>query len=112
MKDREFVLSTANSLYGTTVISDSLGRPGGVVALSNGNYVVVSNYWDNGASSNVGAATCGEGRGGSTGPVTTLNSIVGNSAGAGVTPNMFVVENGLFPQARSFYCFLPKMTCL
>ena len=52
---------------------------GGVTALTNGNYVVSTFDWDNGATTNVGAATWGDGFSGQpTGPVTTANSLVGN----------------------------------
>ncbi len=48
----------------------------GAVALSNGNYVVVSEFWNG----RMGAATWGNGASGSSGVVTTTNSLVGSSA--------------------------------
>ena len=50
-----------------------------VTALSNGNYVVISPYWDNGAIANAGAVTWGSGTSGVTGPVSSANSLVGST---------------------------------
>ncbi len=47
-------VSTVNSLVGTTA-SDEVGY--GVTALTNGNYVVDSPYWNNGSATEAGAAT-------------------------------------------------------
>ncbi|HWS28154.1 MAG TPA: hypothetical protein VN259_16455, partial [Xanthomonadales bacterium] len=69
------VVSAANSLVGTT-LSDQVGGMG-VVALVNGNYVVASPLWDNGALANVGAATWGNGASGIAGTISATNSLVG-----------------------------------
>ena len=75
------VVSAANSLVGTTS-GDGVGNGNGFVApLTNGNYVVPTSNWDNGAVANVGAVTWGNGTTGITGPVTTANSLVGSTAG-------------------------------
>ena len=47
---------------------------GGVTALTNGNYVVISPYWGNGAVDDVGAVTWGNGTTGISGPVSPANS--------------------------------------
>ncbi len=70
------VVSSSNSLVGSTAF-DSVG---GVVALTNGQYVVVSPSWDNGAVSNVGAVTWGNGTTGISGAVSVSNSLVGSTA--------------------------------
>jgi len=70
-------VSAANSLVGSAS-SDGVG--GSVAALPNGNYVVVSPYWNSGAINDAGAATWGGGTSGVTGAVSTLNSLVGSSA--------------------------------
>jgi filamentous hemagglutinin family protein len=75
-------VSASNSLVGTTA-SDQAGS-GGVTALANGNYVVISPNWDNGAVVNAGAATWGSGTTGVTGTVTSANSVIGPSASAGL----------------------------
>ena len=75
------VVSAANSLVGST-INDQIG--GVIVALSNGNYVVSSTNWDNGAITNAGAATWGNGLGGTVGTISAANSLVGSTAGDGV----------------------------
>ena len=76
-------VSPANSLVGGTA-GDQVGLIGGVTALSNGNYVVNSPNWDNGAIVNAGAATFGSGTTGISGTVTSANSLVGGTAGDGV----------------------------
>ncbi|GAA4430597.1 hypothetical protein GCM10023091_00050 [Ravibacter arvi] len=68
------IVSTANSLVGSTA-SDLVGL--GVVALSNGNYVVSSELWNNGDASAAGAATWGNGTTGTVGVVGSDNSLVG-----------------------------------
>ena len=73
------VVSSANSLVGSTA-NDKVGY-GGVTALSNGNYVVMSRYWDNGAATDAGAATWGSGTSGVSGVVSSANSLVGSTAG-------------------------------
>ncbi len=73
------VVSEANSLVGSTA-SDRVGT-WGLTPLSNGNYVVRSRYWDNGAVADAGAATWGNGTTGITGVVSAANSLVGSTAG-------------------------------
>ena len=72
------VVSAANSLVGSTA-NESVGFPS-VTALTNGNYVVSSQYWDNGAVLNVGAVTWGNGTTGISGVVSAANSLVGSTA--------------------------------
>ena len=76
-------ISAANSLVGSAandLVSISAGVDLGVVALSDGDYVVFSSYWD-GVAADVGAATWCSGVGGCTGPITSANSLVGSQAG-------------------------------
>jgi hypothetical protein len=79
-------VSVANSLVGTSagdaVGGGSVGAFGrdGVVALTDGNYVVVSPTWNNGATVDAGAATFGSGSGGISGAVSPVNSLVGSTA--------------------------------
>jgi hypothetical protein len=72
------VVSVANSLVGAAAF-DSLGS-NSVTALSNGNYVVRSAGWDNGATANVGAVTWGNGTSGSAGTISAANSLIGVTA--------------------------------
>ena len=72
------IVTTGNSLVGST-LGDQVGL-GGIIPLTNGNYVVGSGSWD-GLAANVGAATWGNGLGGTHGPVTAVNSLVGSSTG-------------------------------
>src|SRR5262249_54822550 len=72
------VVSAANSLVGST---DQVGGVfGRVTALPNGNYVVSSPDWDNGAAVDAGAVTFGDGTRGVTGIVSAANSLVGSTA--------------------------------
>ncbi|MEO1058714.1 MAG: hypothetical protein AAFY28_17555, partial [Actinomycetota bacterium] len=81
-------VTTANSLHGTKV-GDRVGDDG-VVALTNGNFVVASSPWDNGSTIDVGAVTLAAPPD-MTGPVTSANSLHGTKVGdevgdGGVTP--------------------------
>ena len=71
-------VSATNSLIGTTA-EDQVGT---ATALTNGNYVVMSPSW-NSAAADVGAATWGNGLGGTVGQVSSLNSLVGSTASDG-----------------------------
>ena len=85
-------VSAANSLVGTTT-NDFVGI-GPVTALSNGNYVVSSPGWDNGATVNAGAATWGNGTSGITGAVSAGNSLVGTTADDQVGGLVTALTNG------------------
>jgi hypothetical protein len=69
------VVSDANSLVGS-LAEDQVGSE--VVALTNGNYVVLSPYWDDLPATDVGAATWGNGTSGTAGLVSDSNSLVGS----------------------------------
>ena len=85
-------VSAANSLVGTTA-SDGLGGSF-VTALPNGNYVVGSTFWDNGATANVGAATFCNGTTGCVGTVSAANSRIGSTANDNVGFGITVLSNG------------------
>jgi hypothetical protein len=102
------VISAANSLIGTSA-GDAITGYGGVKALSNGNYVVCSPMWDNGAAWDVGAVTWADGSVGIKGPVSTANSLYGTSntdqVGNGFTalPNgNYVVRSTLWDNGGAF----------
>ena len=74
------VVTSANSLIGSTA-GDGIGQ-NGITALNNGNYVVSSVNWDNGAAVDAGAVTWGNGAlAGSrrVGVVSAANSLVGGT---------------------------------
>lgn len=76
-------VSASNALVGSQA-DDQVGNgelygSAGVLALANGNYVVVSLYWANGGMANVGAVTWGNGGGGTVGAVSPANSLVGST---------------------------------
>jgi hypothetical protein len=84
-------VSAANSLVGGSAGDAVASR---IVALPNGNYVVGSTNWANGASARAGAATFGDANIGVAGPVSASNSLIGSalddrigSGGIVVLPN-------------------------
>jgi filamentous hemagglutinin family protein len=81
------VLSAANSLVGGSA-NDSVGNTGTAV-LANGNYLVSSQYWDNGAAADAGAITFGNGSTGVSGVVGASNSLVGSNT------NDYIGNNGI-----------------
>lgn len=90
-------VSASNSLVGSTA-SDQVGEQG-VTPLSNGNYVVTSIRWTNAGIAAAGAVTWGNGSGGTTGPVSASNSLVGSAIGdyiGGGTPGVFALTNGSY----------------
>ncbi|RIK86697.1 MAG: hypothetical protein DCC67_02470 [Planctomycetota bacterium] len=85
------VVSAANSLVGSTALDmvGALNSPfgsvgGAVTALANGNYVVSSPGWDNGADDDAGAVTWASGETGIAGVIDASNSLVGVMPGNGV----------------------------
>jgi hypothetical protein len=72
-------VSATTSLVGSS--SDDLLGIGGVEALSNGNYVAISPFWDNGLSFDAGALTWVNGAAGLSGALSASNSLVGGSTG-------------------------------
>jgi hypothetical protein len=86
-------ISVANSLVGSTLL-DQIGVRA-VTALANGNYVVSSPLWDNGGAVDAGAATWGNGAGGTTGVVSAANSLVGSASSDQVaTSGVVALTNG------------------
>ena len=83
-------VTDANSLIGAHA-SDNVGN---VIALTNGNYVVSSLFWDNGNVSNAGAATFCSGTSPCVGTVSPLNSLVGVKMDDQVGRSIFPLPNG------------------
>lgn len=101
-------VSAANSLIGSHV-RDYVGL-NGTVALSNGNYVVVSSAWNNGSTylnetpkNGLGAVTLGQGDKGTIGVVSSTNSLVGSHAGDRVG------YNGVIAQSDGSYIVLSSL---
>ena len=93
------LVSPSNSLVGSQAL-DRVGS-GGVKALTNGNYVVGSRFWNNGGITQAGAATWGDGTVGITGPVSPANSLVGSSASDQVGRRITALTNGNFVVSSS-----------
>ncbi len=88
-------VSAENSLVGSTANDDVGGGSGdGVTALTNGNYVVTSPGWTNGAAADAGAVTWGSGTAGVSGPVSATNSLVGSTANDYVGTSVMPLSNG------------------
>lgn len=96
------VVTAANSLIGSSA-NDNIGR-GGVTALSNGNYVVLSPFWDSGATTDAGAATWGSGTLSINGAVSSANSLVGSSASDKISSNgVTALSNGNYVVVSPFW---------
>jgi hypothetical protein len=84
---RTGLVSSGNSLVGSTpddsVADDSL------IAFPDGNYMVVSAVWRNGAIAAAGAVTFGDGTRGTSGPIASTNSILGTVTDAFDTSSQF-----------------------
>ncbi|MBX7053793.1 MAG: hypothetical protein K1X36_02475 [Pyrinomonadaceae bacterium] len=97
------VISSSNSLIGSTA-SDQVGS-NGVTALTNGNYVISSSNWDSISPvvTNVGAATWGNGASGTSGVVSSANSLIGSAAGEflGATLSVTALTNGNYTVRNS-----------
>ena len=85
-------VSSSNSLVGSTA-NDQVGSPQPVI-LANGNYVVRSMFWDNGAATDAGAVTFGFGNTGRTGVVATSNSLHGTTGGDRVGSEVIALADG------------------
>lgn len=85
------LVTPANSLVGSSA-SDNTGF--NVIALTNGNYVVLSSFWDNGPTADVGAATFASGTSGRTGAVSPANSLIGTQSGDRVGGGGLALANG------------------
>ena len=96
-------VSASNSLVGSHS-NDQVGYT--VVALTNGNYVVGSYNWANGATTAAGAATWGDGSTAGTrlvGAVSASNSVVGSSSSDNVGQNIVALTNGNYVVSSSFW---------
>ncbi len=85
------LVSNLNSLVGGSR-NDSVGTE--ITALSNGNYVVSSPFWNTVSVGDVGAVTLGDGSGGTVGLVTASNSLVGATANDNVASDVTALGNG------------------
>ncbi|MBK8304878.1 MAG: hypothetical protein IPK98_16355 [Chloracidobacterium sp.] len=72
-------ISSSNSLIGSRA-SDQIGS-GTITILPNNNYVILSPLFDAPAAANIGAATLGNGAGGTVGEITSGNSLIGAHKG-------------------------------
>jgi hypothetical protein len=94
-------VNVGNSLVGSAA-NDMVGS-NSVIALNNGNYVVCSPYWNNGATIDAGAATWRNGGSGVTGAVTVINSLVGNTAYDKVGSSAIALNNGNYVVSSHYW---------
>jgi hypothetical protein len=87
-------VTTANSLYGASAL-DGIGSGGGI-ALSNGNYVVLSRIWNNTTSGVVdaGAVTWGDGTTLASGTVDSTNSLSGSTGNDFTSARLTALSDG------------------
>ena len=85
-------MSVSNSLVGSRN-NDVVGGYD-VVALTNGNYVVCSPFWDSSTATDVGAATWGSGTTGVSGPISFVNSMIGSTTNDQVSGTEVEVKYG------------------
>ena len=85
-------ISATNSLVGDSS-GDEVGG-GGVLALGNGHYLVVSRDWGAGTAVSVGAMTWARGDGSTLGPVSSGNSLIGGARGDFGQVDLFRFPNG------------------
>lgn len=97
-------VSPHNSLVGTTG-GDTIGyaQYAQTTALSNGNYVVPSSGWSNGAIPYVGALTWGDGTRGTTGAVSAQNSLVGTTSHDLIGERVIALANGNYVTSSSYW---------
>ncbi|MFO1006110.1 MAG: cadherin domain-containing protein [Planctomycetaceae bacterium] len=96
------VISASNSLVGSQW-NDEIGRDG-ITALPNGNYVVISDYWNNGTVERAGAVTWGSGTAGVKGVVSAANSLVGRHGDDQVgVDGITVLSNGNYVVRSNFW---------
>lgn len=72
-------VNSSNSLVGSTAND----RVGTISRLLNGNYMIASQSWDNGATTDAGAVTLCDGFSGTVGAITSDNSVLGTVANSG-----------------------------
>ena len=97
------VVSSTNSLVGRSPF-DMSGGLYDVKILSNGNYVIVSPFWDNGSAQNVGAVTWGNGNSGVSGLINQSNSLIGTAAGQSIgNLGVAVLGNGNYVVLSSLF---------
>lgn len=103
---RTGIVSSSNSYVGQTSNDQVGGITFGlqsVIALTNGNYVVVSPFWNNGAAAQAGAVTWGNGASGSSGAVSSANSLVGSSSNDLVGLQSFIDTGGTVALSNGNY---------
>jgi hypothetical protein len=93
------VISSSNALTGSKA-NDEIGRTHNV--LPNGNYVISSSEWDNGALVDAGEVTWCNGATGTVGVVSSSNSLVGSTTEDNVG-YVAVMSNGNFIAATSLW---------
>lgn len=95
------VATPENSLVDYNPASDACSMS--VVALTNGNYIVLSAEWKNPSGALVGAATWCDGSVGCHGPISEANSLVGVADGDGVGWTGLALQDGKYVVASPWW---------
>lgn len=94
------IIASSNALVGSQT-SDQVGFGAGAPKfLPNGHYVVVSGLWSDGAVSGVGATTWCNGFTGTSGNVSSSNSLIGGTTNDGTNLSVTVLPNGSYTVSR------------
>lgn len=99
-------LGAGNSLVGARA-DDRVGETVPLI-LANGNYVVGSPSWDNGATTDAGAITFGFGNSGRIGTVATNNSLTGSSVGDRVGERLLALTGGTASTLGTYVVVSPR----
>jgi Repeat of unknown function (DUF5650) len=98
------LVSSSNSLVGSTTGDNIETGRNRITILSNGNYVVGSPNWDNGAAIDAGAVTWGSGANGVSGVISSINSLVGSTSDDQIGSNgIFILNNGNYVVGSVFW---------
>ncbi|MCE7040022.1 T9SS type A sorting domain-containing protein [Dyadobacter sp. CY312] len=93
-------VTAAASIIGAQA-NDQIGQK--ITALTNGNYVISSPYWDNGGTSNVGATTWANGSSLTAGTISSANSIIGNTTNDFISQKVIALTNGNYVVANQYW---------
>ena len=95
------LINAGNSLVGT-LANDKVGKSG-IILLSNGNYIVHSDYCANGSFAWAGAVTWGSASTGVSGNVSIANSLMGGQAGCLLGIGGIIGNKGIYSLANGNY---------
>ncbi|MFO0936976.1 MAG: FG-GAP-like repeat-containing protein [Gemmataceae bacterium] len=93
-------VTAANSLIGSSAY-DGVGNV--IYPLKTGNYIVHAAFWDRGAATDAGALAFCSGQFGTTGPISTANSLIGSHPNDFSASKITLLDNGNYVIANPFF---------